>query len=1009
MNPSVCSSFSSSSGGDGCLFQSPSSKLSFSSVSQLGRNRIFCLDSEGSADGIQIGLGTRKSSSFFKTYPFSSSFNASSPVCSRPRSGFSFGKTSYLSSSRLSNPRVLQSSLYSTQENRRFQTCPRPFSAQQIPQTYSFQNGNVSFGSSSNLPRRLVGFDRPVRCILPCTHSSKGQEMAEILLERSNVPIQRPSVWFKPVSMGFLASNKGSCSLGSDSGHSPHILHGRLAHPRQISSTLSEFPLHGHGENFNLGLQNQLQQIRPLTFSGVSFPGHDLQHSGLDHQTRQESSRISSLSTSFSEKSFHSVSPFPSVSSRENGIHFVSDSSGSGLQTTTSESNGSSFQPCCSWMEFQNQNTRLGQGVNRFLDGHSPSSSSSSHLTSKPCLQVVCRCISPRMGSSHFVSNLSGSLGTRTNLSSHQLSGTVSCERSSFFPFSIHSSRSCDDHVRQCDGSFIDQSSRRHTLSLPFDRSRGNSSLVLPEGLDPLGNSSERKSQHHGRFAESPERSHSDRMDPLLLNAPKDLGSLGQTNARSVCDKAEQTSPSLRFSSTGRHGSRHRRSKHGLEESGSLRLPSIFSDSKNLEEVQVGSSSTNPDHSVVAINELVQSTSSPVPHSSSSAGHKIRRSVSASHKHASRKSTEPKSSRLASMRKKLHHKGLSKQAVDYSLSAQRVSTQNVYQNHWKWWLSWCENNDVNPSSPSEVDIGNHLAFVAHTYKVSPSYIKVRRSAISSTLLSFGSPIPDSSIVSQVVKGISLLSSKSKKRTPDWDVRLILEFLQGPPFEPLEYASLKHVTLKTCFLLALASGRRASEICHLSGRLGDIAYDRHGSVSLFFLPEFLAKNQNPQDCSPTLFIKSLNNIVGQDDPDMVNCPVRALRSYRKRTKSVRSPSQRKLFISFNPNMSKDIHASSISRWIRTVIVDSYKFMAAKSQHKDSLLPLISPRAHEVRAWSSTLAFRSVSAKDLLASAYWRSPDVFISFYLRDVARNKEDGTWGLPACVAANVPLASSRK
>ena len=43
------------------------------------------------------------------------------------------------------------------------------------------------------------------------------------------------------------------------------------------------------------------------------------------------------------------------------------------------------------------------------------------------------------------------------------------------------------------------------------------------------------------------------------------------------------------------------------------------------------------------------------------------------------------------------------------------------------------------------------------------------------------------------RDFSVLSSKSKKRTPDWDVRLVLEFFQGPPFEPLEYASLKHVS------------------------------------------------------------------------------------------------------------------------------------------------------------------------------------------------------------------------
>ena len=91
------------------------------------------------------------------------------------------------------------------------------------------------------------------------------------------------------------------------------------------------------------------------------------------------------------------------------------------------------------------------------------------------------------------------------------------------------------------------------------------------------------------------------------------------------------------------------------------------------------------------------------------------------------------------------------------------------------------------------------------------------------------------------------------------------------------------------------------------------------------------------------------------------------------------------------MSKDIRVSSISRWIRTLICDAYKYLDRQSLSVPSILPLANPRAHEVRAWASTLAFRSMSLNQLLAAAYWRSEDVFINFYLRDVSRHKEDGS------------------
>ena len=79
------------------------------------------------------------------------------------------------------------------------------------------------------------------------------------------------------------------------------------------------------------------------------------------------------------------------------------------------------------------------------------------------------------------------------------------------------------------------------------------------------------------------------------------------------------------------------------------------------------------------------------------------------------------------------------------------------------------------------------------------------------------------------------------------------------FEPLEAASFKDLTLKTCFLIMLASGRRASEVCNLSGLPGDVSHEADGSLSLCFLPEFLAQNKKPEDISPVIKIPPLSSI------------------------------------------------------------------------------------------------------------------------------------------------------
>ena len=228
------------------------------------------------------------------------------------------------------------------------------------------------------------------------------------------------------------------------------------------------------------------------------------------------------------------------------------------------------------------------------------------------------------------------------------------------------------------------------------------------------------------------------------------------------------------------------------------------------------------------------------------------------------------------------------------------------------------------------------------------------------------------MLSRAVRGLGLLSVKTKKQTPEWDIRVILTHLMSKKFEPLHLVSLRNLTLKTCSLITLATGRRASEVLNLSGIPGDIAYERNNTVSLSFLPEFLAKNRRSDQASPNVQICPLTHLLDRGEPDVVNCPIRALKMYRKRPKHIRSPQQRQLFISFNPTHSKDIRATSLSRGIKLLIIKAYKSLNVASTVSDPM-PLISPRAHEVRAWASTLALRTVAMSYLLSTAYWRSED------------------------------------
>ena len=80
--------------------------------------------------------------------------------------------------------------------------------------------------------------------------------------------------------------------------------------------------------------------------------------------------------------------------------------------------------------------------------------------------------------------------------------------------------------------------------------------------------------------------------------------------------------------------------------------------------------------------------------------------------------------------------------------------------------------------------------------------------------------------------------------------MVLHQLSKAPFEPLKEASLKHLTFKTVFLLALGSGKRRSEIhdwLHKNIR----RQSDWSKVSLYPSPSFLSKNQLAKEGTDSL--------------------------------------------------------------------------------------------------------------------------------------------------------------
>ena len=65
-------------------------------------------------------------------------------------------------------------------------------------------------------------------------------------------------------------------------------------------------------------------------------------------------------------------------------------------------------------------------------------------------------------------------------------------------------------------------------------------------------------------------------------------------------------------------------------------------------------------------------------------------------------------------------------------------------------------------------------------------------------------------ISDMIASMELQRPRVTPVLPQWDLGIVLEALSKPPYEPLQEASFKPLTLKTVFLLAMASAGRRSE-------------------------------------------------------------------------------------------------------------------------------------------------------------------------------------------------------
>ncbi len=110
--------------------------------------------------------------------------------------------------------------------------------------------------------------------------------------------------------------------------------------------------------------------------------------------------------------------------------------------------------------------------------------------------------------------------------------------------------------------------------------------------------------------------------------------------------------------------------------------------------------------------------------------------------------------------------------------------------------------------------------------------------------------------------------------PNWDLSIVLGALKGPPFEPLQTAGLRVMSLKTALLLALASVKSVGDLQALSVSASCLEFGPSDCKVILrprsgYVPKVLT--------TQVISLLALPASDGEQGPNLL-CPVRAMRAF-----------------------------------------------------------------------------------------------------------------------------------
>ncbi|XP_029446932.1 uncharacterized protein LOC115085256 [Rhinatrema bivittatum] len=197
------------------------------------------------------------------------------------------------------------------------------------------------------------------------------------------------------------------------------------------------------------------------------------------------------------------------------------------------------------------------------------------------------------------------------------------------------------------------------------------------------------------------------------------------------------------------------------------------------------------------------------------------------------------SSSLAFERRHLRKRGYKEEVISTLLRARKTSTSLVYVRVWTVFDNMCAELGL---STRRASVSQVLSLLQNGLSKGLSFnsLRVQVSAFGSLLGKLdGYTVAAHPDVVCFLKGAKHLNPPIRHTCSSWSLNLVLRVLCEVPFEPLRRSTLKDLTLKTVFLVAICLAWRVSELQALSCREPFLRFSDSG-VSLKMVPSFLPK-------------------------------------------------------------------------------------------------------------------------------------------------------------------------